>query len=94
MPGLGLAHHSPSSYYNRQKTLNPLTERNGNTRNGCIDPHSTRKEYLPRVQSLPSTADVSEVVDALKISGGVVIRNAVSHEDIDVIESKSATTSI
>ena len=88
MPGLGLAHHAPSSYRNAEKVSNALKESNGNALHGKVDPHSTRKGNLPKVLSLPSTADVDEVVNALMISGGVVIRNAVSHEDVDIIESE------
>ena len=66
---------------------------NSHTAKRNCNPHSSRKEHLPLVQSLLNTTSVEEIVDALKVSGGVVIRNAVSHEDLDVIESKGTVSS-
>ncbi|KAK8257509.1 phytanoyl-dioxygenase family protein [Phyllosticta capitalensis] len=76
MAALGLAHGAPTSYH--------PSKSNGVTSNG----HSNgiNKESLPKVRVLPNTASVEEVVDALKVAGGVVIKNAVAHEDLDVIE--------
>ncbi len=88
MPGLGLGHDSRSSYHESKTKVN-----------GTINIHDTivatgnggstqqLKDALPKVRSLPNSASVDEVVDALKITGGVIIRDAVSHGDIDIIES-------
>ena len=88
MPGLGLKHESHPSYY-ESKTEIPNTERlidaNGARGDGRLKQESTNA--LPKVRALPNTASVAEVVEALKITGGVIIRDAVSHEDIDIIES-------
>ena len=96
MLGLGLAHESPSNHYmnlklgaeNLPNEKSVKSSSSNHIANGHGNPHSCRKEDLPFVRSLPNTAGVEEVVDALKVSGGVVIRNAVSNQDIDVIESK------
>ena len=103
MPALGLAHNSPSSYFNDHVHLNLSVENvlvakaekyhsNNHIDSRKSNPHSSQREHLPLVQSLPSTTSVKEIVEALKISGGVVIRNAVSHEDLDVIESKGTVS--
>lgn len=44
------------------------------------------KRQLPEVQSLPNTASIDEVVSAIKIAGGCVIKNAVSTDVLDKIE--------
>ena len=47
------------------------------------------KATMPKVMSLDArTCTVDEIVEAMKVSGGVVIRNAVPHDKLDLIESK------
>jgi hypothetical protein len=47
------------------------------------------KAALPKVTSLDAkTATVEDIVEAMKVAGGVIIRNAVSHEALDQIESQ------
>jgi len=38
------------------------------------------------VPILPNTASIDEIVASIAVAGGCIIKNAVSHEDIDVIE--------
>ena len=44
------------------------------------------KEALLKVRSLPSSASVDEFVEAPKITRGFIIRDVVSHEEVDKIE--------
>ncbi|KXT06100.1 hypothetical protein AC578_1302 [Pseudocercospora eumusae] len=74
-PGLGLAHTDPTSYH-------PSKQQTNGTTNG-----RTSKANLPKVAILDNTSSVDEVVEALKIAGGCVIKNAVAHEDLDTIQS-------
>ena len=88
MPGLNLGHESPSSYHEsklKSSDAKGLTGTNGTIHESGSCLHA--KESLPEVRSLPSSASVAEVVEALKITGGVIIRDAISHDDIDKIES-------
>ncbi|EME89570.1 uncharacterized protein MYCFIDRAFT_128824 [Pseudocercospora fijiensis CIRAD86] len=74
-PGLGLAHTDPTSYHpSKQQT------------NGTANGHATKAD-LPKVAILDNTSSVDEVVEALKIAGGCVIKNAVPHEDLDTIQN-------
>jgi len=80
-PQLGLAHTSPSSYHPIKGESIPPTRTAAET--------EALKATLPKVISLDAkTATVEEVVEAMKVAGGLVIRNAVSHEALDLIESK------
>lgn len=76
MGAFGLGHDSPSSYHS-SKIDGEISTSIG----------KTARESLPEVRILPNTCSVDEVVDALKVCGGVVIKNAVAHEDVDRIES-------
>jgi hypothetical protein len=83
-PQLGLGHTSASSYH-------PL-------KGESVPPMRTAAEAealkaaLPKVISLDAkTATVDQIVAAMKIAGGLVIRNAVSHEALDKIESEWST---
>ncbi len=40
----------------------------------------------PDVPSLPNTASIADIVAAIKVAGGCIIRNAVSTEALDSIE--------
>ncbi|KAI9731230.1 MAG: hypothetical protein M1834_005423 [Cirrosporium novae-zelandiae] len=75
MATLGLAHGSPTSYHPKEMTINDA--KSGGTE---------ALEDLPQVRALPNNVPVDEVVDALKVTGGVIIRNLVSHEHLDQIE--------
>lgn len=78
--GLGLGHDSPSSYHPSKAEPTPPTT-----------PEETEKvkASLPKVVSLDAaTATIEEIVEALKVAGGLVIRNAVSYEALDQIESE------
>lgn len=51
------------------------------------------KATLPKVISLDAkTATVDQIVEAMKVAGGLVIRNAVSYDALDKIESKDSQT--
>lgn len=44
------------------------------------------KSTLPPVQTLQATASIDEIVKAMTIAGGVIIKNAVPVEVLDEIE--------
>ena len=80
-PRLGLSHDSASSFHTSKGSSTP--------------PPKTKKEAeavkatLPKVVSLDAeTCTVDEIVEAMKVTGGVIIRNAVSHDALDQIESE------
>jgi hypothetical protein len=80
-PRHGLGHDSTSSFHP--------------SKGYSIPPTKTKEEIemaratLPKVLALDSkTCTVEEIVDAMKVTGGVIIRNAVSHDTLDLIESK------
>lgn len=80
-PRLGLGHDSPSSFHS--------------TKNPSIPPTKTKEEAekvkatLPKVIALDAnTCTVDEIVEVMKVAGGLIIRNAVSLEALDLIESK------
>lgn len=78
-PQLGLGHTSPSSYHPSKGESIPPTRTPAEA--------EAIKATLPKVISLDAnTATVDEIVEAMKIAGGLVIRNAVSHEALDQIE--------
>ena len=82
---LGLVgYDSVSSFHPSKKTSIPIA------------PTKTKEEAekvkktLPKVVALDAkTATVDEIVEIMKVAGGLIIRNAVSHEALDLIESTS-----
>lgn len=40
-----------------------------------------------RTKSLPNTVSIDAIVEQLKVNGGVIIKQAVTLEDLDIIES-------
>lgn len=46
----------------------------------------TLSKMTPVVQSLPLTATVAEVMDALKLAGGCIVRQLLSEDVLDQIE--------
>jgi hypothetical protein len=78
---LGLAHDSASSYHpSKGESIAPTR---------TAEEAAAMKAALPKVISLDAkTVTVDEVVEAMKVAGGLVIRNAVSHEALDQIESE------
>lgn len=80
-PQLGLGHTSPSSYHPSKGESIPATRTAAEA--------EALKAMLPKVISLDAqTATVDQIVEAMKVAGGLVIRNAVSHEALDKIESR------
>lgn len=59
--------------------MSPTTTANGAT------PITQKLKNIP-VQLLPVTASVDEITTALAIAGGVIIKNAVSTDVLDMIE--------
>jgi hypothetical protein len=80
-PRLGLGHDSASSFHASKGYSIPPTK--------TKEEIEMAKATLPKVLALDSkTCAVEEIVDAMKVTGGVIIRNAVSHDALDLIESK------
>jgi hypothetical protein len=80
-PRLGLSHDSASSFHTSKGPSTPPT----NTKKEA----EVVKATLPKVVSLDAeTCTVDEIVEAMKVTGGVIIRNAVSHDALDQIESE------
>jgi hypothetical protein len=80
-PQLGLGHTSASSYHPSKGESMPATRTAAEA--------EALKATLPKAISLDSnTATIDQIVEAMKVAGGLVIRNAVSHEALDQIESK------
>lgn len=80
-PKLGLGHDSPSSFHTSKRASSSPAK--------TKDEAEKIKATLPKVVSLDAkTCTVDEIVDALKVAGGLIIRNAVSHEALDQIESE------
>ncbi|EMF14361.1 uncharacterized protein SEPMUDRAFT_115639 [Sphaerulina musiva SO2202] len=79
-PGLGLAHTDPTSYHeSKKKSLH---------QNGDDASATQRKSTkVPAVPVLQNDCEVEDVVKALKIAGGCIIKNAVAHEHLDQIET-------
>jgi hypothetical protein len=85
-PQLGLGHTSASSYHPSKGESVPPTRTAAEA--------EALKTALPKVISLDAkTATVDQIVATMKIAGGLVIRNAVSHEALDQIESESSLCS-
>ena len=83
-PQLGLGHTSVSSYHPSKGESIPPTRTAAEA--------EALKATLPKVISLDAkTATVDQIVAAMKIAGGLVIRNAVSNEALDQIESEWLT---
>lgn len=80
-PQLGLAHDSKSSFHSSKGSSIPPTQTKGEA--------EKIKATLPKVLSLDAKkCSVDEIVEAMKVTGGVIIRNAVSHDALDLIESE------
>jgi hypothetical protein len=80
-PRLGLSHESASNFYASKGSSVPPTK--------TKEEAEKVKATLPKVLALDAkTCTVDEVVNAMKMTGGVIIRNAVSHDALDLIESK------
>jgi hypothetical protein len=83
-PQLGLGHTSASSYHPSKGESIPATRTAAEA--------EALKATLPKVISLDAkTATIDQIVEAMKVAGGLVIRNAVSHEALDQIESRRQT---
>ncbi|PMD50301.1 uncharacterized protein K444DRAFT_637688 [Hyaloscypha bicolor E] len=83
-PRLGLGHDSASSFHASKGYSIPPTK--------TKEEIEMAKATLPKVLALDSkTCTVEEIVDAMKVTGGVIIRNAVSHDALDLIESHEKT---
>ena len=79
-PQLGLGHSSVSSYHPSKGESVPVTRTAAEAK--------ALKAALPKVLSMDAkTATIDQIVAAMKLAGGLVIRNAVSHEALDQIES-------
>ncbi len=83
-PKLGLGHDSVSSFHpSKGASLTPTRTK---------EEAENVKASLPKVVALDAnTCTVDEIVEAMKVAGGLIIRNAVSHEALDLIESKQAS---
>jgi hypothetical protein len=80
-PQLGLGHESASSLYPSEGNSIASTKNQ--------EEEDKIKANLPKVVALDAnTCTVDEIVEIMKVAGGLIIRNAVSHEALDIIESK------
>jgi len=82
---LGLGHDSVSSFHASKRA--------------SIPPAKTKEEAakvkatLPKVVALDAnTCTVDEIVEIMKVAGGLIIRNAVPLEALDLIESKQVVS--
>ena len=80
-PRLGLGHDSPSSLHaSKGPSLAPTKTK---------EEAEKIKKTLPKVIALDAnTCTVDEIVEVMKVAGGLIIRNAVPLEALDLIESK------
>jgi len=86
-PRLGLGHDSPSSFHRSKEPSTPPTK--------TKEEAEKVKATLPKVVSLDAkTCTVNEIVEAMKVAGGVIIRNAVPHDALDLIESECSQLSL
>jgi hypothetical protein len=80
-PKLGLMHDSASSYH-PSKPTEPVGISKTDEEAAAL------KATLPTVVALDAnTCTVDEIVEQMKIAGGLIIRNAVAHDKLDLIES-------
>lgn len=52
------------------------------------------KKQLPEIKTFPNTASIDEIVAALKIAGGCIIKNAVSTEALSKIECVTRSSAV
>jgi hypothetical protein len=79
---LGLGHDSPSSFHVSKEMPSIAPTK--------IQEEAEKvKKTLPKVVALDAnTCTVDEIVEVMKVAGGLIIRNAVPLEALDLIESK------
>ncbi|KAJ4325985.1 hypothetical protein N0V94_000350 [Neodidymelliopsis sp. IMI 364377] len=53
-------------------------------------PNPPHQRNNPEITALPATAPIKEIVEVIQRDGGIIIKNFVSHDDIDKMDAEAA----
>jgi hypothetical protein len=53
-------------------------------------PNPPHQRKNPEITALPATAPIKDIVKVIQRDGGIIIKNFVSHDDIDKMDTEAA----